>query len=168
MSLLYIFLLGISLSIDAFSLSVSLGIYKRRYNDYVYSIVTGVYHYFMPIMGYIIKRFFYLYIILDKKMILSFVLLFIILSILFDKTEVTNKILNPLIFGFTISLDSFSIGLTLDYESLLFSCFIFSVISTLMTYIGFKLSNVIKNNFSKYSKTISLLTLILLLIRNML
>ena len=58
MSLIYFFI-GIGLSMDAFSLSLSLGTTNPNFKCIIKTSITiGIFHFFMPIIGYIIGLYF--------------------------------------------------------------------------------------------------------------
>ncbi len=58
MNIILIFIIAISLSMDAFSLSLAYGtinLNKKEIN--ILSIIVGIYHFFMPILGMFIGTF---------------------------------------------------------------------------------------------------------------
>lgn len=168
-SMLYIeiILIAISLSMDAFSLAISISVsnfYKIRSN--VYAVVVGIFHFIMPILGYLFRSVISFIVIIPPNIIFMSVIIFIIIGILIDDNKkLSSKILNPVIFAFTVSVDSFSIGISLERNILLLSCIIFSLTSYIFTMLGFKFGRIIDNNFHKYSKiiAITILTIVLLI-----
>ena len=55
--ILYLFLIGISLSMDAFSLSLVYGLNKITKKDkLLLSIIVAIYHFIMPIIGFIFSN----------------------------------------------------------------------------------------------------------------
>ncbi len=159
-----LFLIGISLSIDAFSLALSIGSFNNNINYLKHSIVTGIYHFIMPLTGFIIKESILNYVIIGEKYIFITIITLIILGIIIDKKEITNSLNSSLLFGFTVSLDSFMIGLTLSVKSIILGIIIFSIISSLLTFIGFRLSKYVLNNFDDNAKYISISILVIILI----
>lgn len=160
-------LLGISLSIDSFSLAVSLGMsIDNKINYYKYASIVGLFHFIMPIIGFILKLIINNIIFIPNKSIFIGVIILIIINIITEK-ESEKPIINPLLFALSVSIDSFSIGLTLYVKELFVSCFIFSVISFIFTYTGFLLGSSIKSKFIRKQKMISVLILIMLLIYNL-
>lgn len=161
-------LIGISLSIDAFSLALSIGISGiSRKKIKLYSFVVGIYHFIMPIIGLLIRILINKVFLLPNKEIFILVLIFILVGIILDKDE-DNKIIPPVIFGLSVSLDSLAIGVGLSKKYILISSFIFSFISSIFTFIGFILANKIKLKFKKNSKLISVIILIVLIVYNVL
>ena len=75
-----------------------------------------------------------------------------------------DKIGAFLIFGFSVSLDSFSVGLGIsmitDYP--LLGYFIFSLVSFLFTYIGLKFGKFLYDKFGKYAVFLGAVILIIL------
>ena len=68
-----------------------------------------------------------------------------------EKAEELKGLLSLLIFGFTVSIDSFSVGIALNTISkyLLMPPIIFSITSALFTYFGTTIGKVLNNNFDK-------------------
>lgn len=165
-----IILIALSLSMDAFSLAISIAASNlEKYKTSSYSVIVGLYHFFMPILGYILKGVIEKVVIFPTKTIFILVIIFIMVGILLDKEKnITGKIIHPLVFGFTVSIDSFSLGITLGKSKLIISCIIFSLISCIFTSIGFKLGNIIKKNIQGYTKVISISILLVVLILELL
>lgn len=168
MWLFKLLLIGISLSIDAFSLAVSLKTkYKEKIKSNNYSISVGIFHFFMPILGFIGRIFINKIILIPSDLIFNIVIIFILIGILIDKENDNKEFINPFIFGFSVSLDSFSVGLTLNKNNILFGSIIFSLISFLLTKIGFKTGEYINQKFNSLSKFVSVFLLLIVLILNL-
>lgn len=168
--MLYIelFLIAISLSIDSFSLALSVGLNSFTYNKKViYSIIVGLFHFIMPILGFFLRTYIDKVTIIPSKQIFIIVIIFIIVGIFLNK-ESNKEIINPFIFAFSVSIDSFSIGITLKKSILLVSIILFSLTSGVFTYTGFKIAKKVKNRFNHKSKIISIIILLFLLIYNIL
>lgn len=161
-------LIGISLSIDAFSLAVSLGLNnKTNINGILYSSIVGLFHFFMPILGFLLRTFINYIIILPNKLIFSIVIVFIIFGILLEKKN-TNIYINPLVFAFSVSLDSFTIGISISNKKILIASVIFSITSFLFTNLGFKIAKKIKSKFDSNLKLVSIIILLVILVYNIL
>ena len=166
--MLYIGLLfvGISLSIDAFSLAISIGINKKIYKKHMlYVSIVGLFHFFMPIFGYLLRIIINNIIVISNKIIFSAVLIFIMIGIINEKDD-NKTYISPLLFGFSVSLDSFLIGISLDKSKILIASLIFSITSYLFTYFGFKIASKIRKKFSHNLKLISISILLVLLFYN--
>ena len=113
-----IILIGISLSIDAFSLAFTIGLNSKSNISYKkYSFIVGLFHFFMPLLGFILKELIINKIVyIPNKEILNVVLIFLIFSILFDKNE-NKELINPFIFALSVSIDYINIY-TNDYISI--------------------------------------------------
>ena len=164
-----IILLAITLSIDAFSLAASIsmsGFLKNKYG--IYSVIVGLFHFFMPVLGYALKNIIDNIIVISDKSIIVAVILFILIGICVDKEKkITNRLLNPLIFAFSVSIDSFSVGLSLNSGTILISIITFSIISSLFTFFGFELGKIFNKNFEEKGKIISIIILLILLVYNL-
>ena len=165
MSLIYFFT-GIGLSMDAFSLSLSLGTTNpTRITIIKTSLIVGLFHFLMPLLGYFIGYSFQYRI--PNINILTFIL-FLILSIEMykskdeEKTNILNN-LTILLIAFSVSIDSFTVGIAfgLNNEFILISSIIFSITSTIFTYLGLTLGKKLK---TKYKTTSTYIGIILLLI----
>ena len=152
-------LVGLSLSVDAFVLALSYGIYNISIKKMlITSIVVGLFHFFMPLIGSLIGNtlFSYSYI---KPSIIMF-LIFLVLSIdmfvhFFNKEEKLRdlSIVGIIIFAYSVSFDSLSIGIGLKYlfNSTLMPITCFTIVSTSFTFIGFRLGNILSRKLGKYS-----------------
>lgn len=159
-------LIAISLSMDAFSLAISLSTLKlKNIKVYRYAFMVGLFHFIMPIGGNLLRKIIDKIVIVPSKTLFIIIIIFIIIGILLDKeNNISKKILNPILFAFIVSIDSFSVGVSLSKSILIISCSIFSVTSSLFTLIGFKIGNIIYNNSTKYTKFISISILIIVII----
>lgn len=172
MSLIYFFT-GIGLSMDAFSLSLSLGTTNPRKKTIIKtSIIVGVFHFIMPILGYFLGYAFKYRI--PNINILTFVL-FLILSIEMykSKNEENNSILNNLtilLIAFSVSIDAFTVGIAfgLNNELVLISSTIFSIISLIITYLGLTLGKTLKTKYKKFSTYLGIILLLIVAIKYLL
>lgn len=172
MSLIYFFT-GIGLSMDAFSLSLSLGTTNPTKKTIIKtSIIVGIFHFIMPLLGYFIGYAFKYRI--TNINILTFVL-FLILSIEMykSKDEENNNILNNLtilLIAFSVSIDAFTVGIAfgLNNEIILVSSTIFSITSALFTYFGLTLGKTLKSKYKKLSTYLGIILLLVVAIKYLL
>ena len=136
------FLTAVALSLDAFSLSIIYGtVIKEKKTIYLISIIVGIFHFFMPLLGYYLSNLFIIKII-SKINLLSFAVFLILglemlLSKDSDKSIISlSSLYSLIIFAFTVSIDSFSIGIALANNSILIPIILFSITSCIFTYIG--------------------------------
>ncbi|MBO4600850.1 MAG: manganese efflux pump [Bacilli bacterium] len=163
---LEIIFIGVSLSMDAFSLAITLSMSGMiKYKAIYYSLFVGMFHFIMPCLGYSFKNIVDRVLIIPPNYIFIGVIVFIIIGIILDNDKkITNKILKPIIFAFIVSIDSFSFGIIISKSKLVLSCTVFSLLSSLFTLLGFKIGKIIGNNFQKYTKIISITLLLIVLI----
>ena len=165
MSLIYFFV-GIGLSMDAFSLSLSLGTtYPSKRNIVKTSLVVGIFHFIMPLLGYFIGINFKYRI--SGINILTF-LLFVVLSfeLYKNRNEENNSILNNLtilLIAFSVSIDSFTVGIVfgLNSEFIIISSIIFSLTSFIFTYLGLTLGKKLKDKYKKHSTYLGIILLLI-------
>ena len=165
--ILELILIGLSLSMDALALSVSINssglVDTSQYKKY--GLFVGIYHFFMPLIGYIIKIMTNKVITVPSKELFCLIIVFIMFGIILDKqTHVINKFINPLLFGFMVSVDSLSIGIGLSYKEIILGPVLFMIISGVITYFGFLLSSSFMDNIKNKRKIISILILSMVLL----
>lgn len=170
MNLFFIVVIAISLSMDAFSLSLAYGTLNIDKKDIItISLTISIYHFFMPLLGRVIGAKLLTFIPINNN-ILVFIILFIIgLEMIIDtlkKEENISKMsfLKILLFAFTVSIDSFSVGIGLNNitNTPLLAYFIFSLSSFIFTFIGLCLGKKISQLLGRISTLVggSLLILI--------
>ena len=119
MDLITVILIAVSLSMDAFSLSLAYGtLGLSKQNIYLLSIIVGIYHFFMPLIGMYIGYWLLKIIPISPDIIVLVVLSIIgiqmILSSFQENREVKMmNLIELLLFGLAVSIDSFSVGLGL-------------------------------------------------------
>lgn len=163
-------MIAIGLSMDAFSLAIlygTSGIDKKKIH--LLSLIVGMYHFIMPILGFFIGKG--LLKILPMKPDILVGSIFLILSIqmflsAFKEENVTplNKISTLFLFGFTVSIDSFTVGIGLGTisSSILLPPFLFSMISFGFTFLGLKLGKFLNQSFGTISTILGSLILMIL------
>ncbi len=166
-----IFLIAISLSLDAFSLSIAYGILGISQENMLYcSIIVGIFHFIMPLVGITIGTELVKYLKIDTRYLICaifFILIFQIIKSLKEEIKYNNlNILNIILFGFFVSIDSFSVGIGLNVitNKILLSCIVFSAFSFIFTITGFKLGKIVSNKTGEISKIIAAFILTILLL----
>lgn len=169
MDIILIFIIAISLSMDAFSLSLAYGTISMPKKEMkILSIIVGIYHFFMPILGMLFGKLLFNLIHISGDIIVLIIFGFIGINMIIEslkKEEKINKmkISEMILFGLAVSVDSFSVGIGLNNISnnfILCSC-IFSVTSFLFTYVGLNIGNKINQLIGKISSLLGGITLIL-------
>lgn len=170
MEILTIIIIAISLSMDAFSLSLVYGTLNLNKKDILlFAITVGIYHFFMPQIGNIIGNII-LEILPIKTNIIVFIVLFIIgLQMILETFKEegnikTLKIKEMLLFGLAVSLDSLSLGIGIKtiYHNVIVSSLIFMIMSFIFTYIGLNLGKKINDIVGKISTLIGGIILMLI------
>ena len=113
-----VFLIAISLSMDAFSLALVYGTFGiDRKNKFILSIIVGMYHFVMPLLGMFIGELILSLFKFNTDILVSFILCFIGIQMLISsfKNEENIKagtIISPLIFALVSFVFTF-IGLSI-------------------------------------------------------
>ena len=170
MNIILIFLIAISLSMDAFSLSLAYGTISLSKKDInKLSIVVGIYHFFMPILGMLVGEFIEHIINLRGNYITLIIFLIVGVSMIIETFKQNNqvkkmKLREMILFGFAVSIDSFSvgIGITNISNNFILCSTIFSIVSFIFTYIGLYLGNKLNELIGKISTLIGGIGLIVL------
>src|SRR5574344_613022 len=139
-----ILILALSLSMDAFSLALIYGTLNIDKKDiYVLSIIVGLFHFFMPIMGNFIGCSFILKYIHNANILVFIILSFIGVEMLFDSFKNDKKVkkmqvINMFLFCFAVSKDSFSVGIGINsiYNNIIYSSSIIALCAYTLTFIG--------------------------------
>lgn len=157
--MLVVVILAISLSMDAFSLSVCFGTLNLSYRKiFSLSIIVGIFHFIMPILGMNIAHLIMDVVKFNPKYITFVVFVALGLFMILDKEEHSSKTLSNiftmLLFGFAVSIDSLIAGIGLDviYDNHIISAFTFSIFSAIFTMLGLILGKYINEKIGSISK----------------
>lgn len=163
-------ILGISLSMDAFSLSIiygTLGLDKKKIIQL--SFIVGLYHFFMPIIGFYFGSAINKIILIPEHLFIASVFFIIALEMLISikdnkKLEELKNFFSLLLFGLSVSLDSFFIGVGFGIlqSSIIISAMVFAIVSFFFTYIGLLIGNRLNKSFG--NKTILIGSIILIIL----
>ncbi len=167
-----ILLISFALSMDAFSLSISLGTTNIiEDNKKLYLLFITLMHGLFPFLGLLLGNIIISYIHININIFL--ILLYIIVGTLMLIEEDNNKInnytvLTLLILAFSVSFDSFSIGLGLKYISRYTktSLLLFGLTSGIFSYIGLNLGKSFKESYEKCANIVGATILYILAIVN--
>lgn len=163
-------IIGIGLSMDAFSLSLSYATKRiSKFNTILLSLIVGIYHFFMPIIGMNVGKKITKLLPFSENILIFIILFFIGLEMIietFKQKEEYNTLhfIEMLVFGFAVSIDSFSLGISIKtiYNDVLVSSLTFSVISYIFTFLGLKIGNYINKKIGKISTLLGGIILILI------
>lgn len=170
MSIVMVIVIAVSLSMDAFSLSLAYGTLNMEVKEMkLLSIIVGIYHFVMPLLGMWIGNKILEILPIHPNTVVFLVLFVIGIEMIIESFKQTRevslmKLSELLVFGLAVSIDSFSVGLGLHaiYSKPLIAAIIFSISSFLFTYVGLYLGKKINDIVGKISTRIGGITLILI------
>ena len=165
-----VIIIAISLSMDAFSLALAYGTLNLNKKDvYKTAITVGVYHFIMPLLGMKIGAILFHFLKFEPSLIVFIILSFIGVQMIietFKKEEIKPlvNILEILLFGLAVSIDSFSIGISLNVisDNYILTSLTFAIFSFIFTYFGLILGKKINNLVGKTSTIIGGIVLIII------
>ena len=168
-NILIYFVMAIGLSMDAFSLALAYGTTKIPINKKVLlSITVGIFHFFMPKLGALIGTELLLNYIAKANYLVGIIFLILAIEMLLSRKEektgsITNMI-SIILFSFTVSIDSFSVGIALSLTTTDINspCIIFALISTLFTFLGVELGSKIAYKIENKAEYIGIIILLIL------
>ena len=169
MNIIEIILIGLSLAMDAFTVSVCKGIKSFSIkNGIIVSFTFSLFQFIMPIIG------FYLGSILNDRLInyntyFSSVILIIIGILMIKENEISeldNKLNFSELFLLAIatSIDALVIGISFSFikTNMLISAIIIGIITFIVCIIGFFMGSLFNKKYHQYSNYIGGITLIIL------
>ena len=162
-------IIGISLSMDTFSLSLSIGTFiKTKKETIIMSFLVGIMHFFMPLIGIFLGNKILLFLKLNVNHLLGIILLFICMEMIIDLFKKDEKLfelnlLNIMLISFSVSLDSFSTGIGLNAvtNNYLLAGITFSVCATAFTYLGLLIGKYSNDRLGMYANLIGIIILLL-------
>ena len=170
-TLIYFFM-AIGLSMDAFSLALAYGTTKIKLKKkIILSLVVGIFHFIMPQLGALLGNELLLNYIAKADYLVGIIFLILAIEMFISRNDekkgtITN-FLSIIIFAFTVSVDSFSVGIALSLTSktITIACLIFAITSMSFTFLGINIGNQIANKFKKKPEYIGIIILFLLAIK---
>ena len=160
-SFFYILLIGISLSMDAFSLALIYGMQGMSKKEKLFlSLIVGIYHFIMPLIGLTFGTILDNINIISIDIVATLILIYIGIDLIISNSKKEDRLeiskIGFLIFGLSVSIDSLTIGIGLKAitDNYIISSIIFSLTSLIFTYLGLSLGNIIGNKIGSYSKII--------------
>lgn len=147
---------------DAFSLAMLYGTEGIKKKDkLILSIIVGIFHFAMPLIGLSIGSFITNKIIFKADILEGIILSLIAIEMIvssFKEKEQTFLVSIPgfLLFGLSVSIDSLTVGIGLHAitDSYILSSLIFSITSFLFTLLGLNLGNILNQKYGKVSTII--------------
>ena len=172
MNIFELILTGISLAMDAFTISICKGLVNpRKKHGFIISFFFGFFQFIMPIIGFYIGNVFSEKIIYYNPFI-SMILL-ITIGILMIKEKNDNFLANKLKFfelimlSIATSIDALIVGISFSFlkNNIFTSSIIIGSITFILCFIGYFLGNLLNKKISCYANIIGGITLILIALK---
>lgn len=156
-----LFIMAFALGMDAFSVGLGMGLIKLRLRQILkIGVIIGIFHVLMPLAGMLIGK-----LLSDKfgvfaSYIGGILLLLLGIQMIISSIKNENKpLITPIgsglfIFALSVSLDSFSVGLSLGIYGVrtLAAIIIFGIVSMVLTWAGLLLGRKVKDWLGTYSE----------------
>ncbi|AXF56390.1 manganese efflux pump MntP family protein [Salicibibacter kimchii] len=168
--LLSTLLLAIVLGMDAFSMAMALGFQSFRIHAVKASMVVGLFHMFMPLVGIGIGHGLANVYSLDAvHCIAGVILIWIGFQMMRSSRKSKEKPIVKLhgiglcLFAFIVSLDSFSIGISLGIlgAETVAVIFVFGITSAVLTWAGLKFATLTRRRIGSWSELLGGMILLL-------
>ena len=174
MKIIEIILIGLSLAMDAFTVSICKGLKDNNINTgIIISIFFSIFQFIMPILGFYLGNLLSNKIIYYQSYLSSIILITIgILMIKEDKINDLDGKLNIkelFLLSIATSIDAFVIGISLSFvkTNIIYSSIIIGIITFIMSLLGYFLGNLFNKKTQQYSNIVGGITLILLGIKSL-
>lgn len=171
--MLSIFLIGVALSMDAFSIALSIGTTHLSKNRFILiPIVVSIMHFVMPLIGLFLGNQILSVININPKIIMTIILLYLAFLMYKDRNndKVTkiNSLLSIFLYALSVSLDSFSVGIGLKAltDKIIIPPIIFSLCAGTITYMGLILGKYSQKVWKEKASLIGIILLISISIVN--
>lgn len=158
-----------AISLDAFSVALGMGTYRlstRRL--FLIGFLVGMFHILMPLMGMIIGKLLSIKLGMVTAIIGGVLIILLGIQFIFSsirkKDERTFSVgMSMWLFAFSVSLDSFSVGLSLGMVGvkLWISILFFGVVSMIFTWIGLLLGGKVHSIMGRYGEMLGGIILLL-------
>ena len=166
MQILSILLIGIALSMDTFSLSLSLGTFNITNKQALkLSIIVGIMHLLGMLLGEKLISLFEL----QCDFLLGVILLFIAIQMIIDlikheENSFNLNILGMFLFALGVSLDSFSVGLGIKAitDNINLATSIFAICSFIFTFTGIMIGKFANKFIGTYASIFGVVILLIL------
>lgn len=152
-------LMGLGLSMDAFSLAILYGTLSfNKRQAITLSMIVGAFHFFMPLFGFHFGNFVFQMLSINAHVLIGIIFTIIAIQMFtsLNKEEelITLKNFGSLLLvGFTVSIDSFTVGIGLSAinENIYLAAFIFCLTSALFTLLGLLMGKKLNKVFGQIS-----------------
>lgn len=167
--ILSLFIIGISLSMDTFSVCLSIGTFNIKKNRIIFlSLLVGIMHFFMPLLGTMLGSKVVNFLNINVNFLLGIILIFIGIEMICelmhkDEKKLELSLFNMFILAISVSLDSFSTGLGLMAitSDVVLSGVIFSLCAASFTFMGLIIGKYSKEKLGLYANILGIILLFL-------
>ncbi len=165
--------IAIALSMDTFSLSLSLGTYNISYKKiFQIALTVGLMHFLMPLFGDFLGEKIITFFSINSHIFLGSILLFLAFNLLYELLKKEEKVsfdlsfLGIFLFSFGVSIDAFSTGLGLNAitTNQIFAMVIFAIVSFSFTLLGLWIGRYASSFLGKKATVFGLILLFILAI----
>lgn len=156
---------------DAFSLSIVYGTLNlSKIIKNFLSVTVGIFHFIMPLLGSILGLFIVNHIISNPDILVGIIFTILSIEMLFNIKELDEEkkdfknLVNAFIFGFSVSIDSFSVGIALGThnENIYLAGTLFAITSFIFTLVGLNIGKFLTLKFGKIANIIGSILLLIL------
>ena len=173
-ALIYFFM-GISLSMDTFSLSISIGIMNPPLKKkLLLSIIIGIFHFFMPLIGNKIGVLLKERITTGTNLLTAFIFLWLAIQMFHNRKEEEKDLnlnfITIIIISLMVSIDSLTVGFAygLAEENILLASTIFMIVSSLFTFLGLQLGYKLQEKYKEKTIYIGIIIMSFMFIKYLL
>ncbi|WP_017756616.1 manganese efflux pump MntP [Calidifontibacillus oryziterrae] len=163
--ILTLVMIALALGMDAFSLGLGMGMIKLRLKQIFYiGITIGLFHFIMPLLGIWIGRFISFHFSGIATYIGGALLLLLGIQMVissFSTGSAQDRLITPIGFGLflfalSVSLDSFSVGLSLGIfgARVLLAIFLFGFFSMILAWAGLILGRKVQHWLGSYGEAL--------------
>jgi manganese efflux pump family protein len=156
-------LMALALGMDAFSVGLGMGMYKLRLRQiFKIGITIGFFHVWMPLVGMLAGKYLSHKFGTFASIIGGLLLLVLGVQMIWSSFKKGNeKVISPmgfglLVFALSVSLDSFSLGLTLGIygAKIIMVLLCFGIVATVQTWAGLLLGRKVQVWIGTYSEAL--------------
>ncbi len=167
-----ILIVAIALSMDTFSVCLSLGTANIEMNKGIFlSLLVGIMHFIMPLIGMILGEILLYKLLINKEIFLSIIFLILALKMLYDvfiesDENIELNFLSILLFAFSVSLDAFTtgIGIRALTNNIIMATSTFMITSFIFSISGILLGKYVNKKIGKLSTVFGIIILIIMAI----
>ena len=162
------FMLGLSLSVDAFSLLIIISTIISKKKIYMLISLIGILHFTMPILGALIGFKTSEIVNINGNIILGLILVILSIQILIsiykkENYDIVFSNFEILLLAFGVSIDSLTVGFGMSFDNIfsLYSPIVFFMLSILISYLGYYIGKYSSFIFEKNIKFVAALFLLI-------